>query len=143
MTKMWEGKGQLIQTIVIFIFSIGGLIELKFCQVSRNSFSNRCWEFQLSVLKNKKVLFLKNYFFGRCRCQNRKALFTGSILLKGFGWYSNNSIKLSKVYLDPILSKFYNLPYQWFFNRLWHTNICVKHRPSDTVYRLWRVYVGK
>ena len=26
----------------------------------RNSFSNRCWKFQLSILKNKKVLFLKN-----------------------------------------------------------------------------------
>ena len=36
------------------------LNELKFCEVSRNSFSNRCWKFQLSILKNKKVLFLKN-----------------------------------------------------------------------------------
>ena len=26
-----------------------------------NSFSNRCWKFELSILKNKKVLFLKNY----------------------------------------------------------------------------------
>ena len=47
-------KFQLIQTIVIFIFSIGCLIELKFCEVSRNSFLNRCWKFQLSILKNKK-----------------------------------------------------------------------------------------
>ena len=31
-----------------------------FCEVSRNSFSNRCWKFQLSILKNKKGLFLKN-----------------------------------------------------------------------------------
>ena len=35
------------------------LIELKFCEVSRNSFSNRCWKFQLSIFRNKKVLFLK------------------------------------------------------------------------------------
>ena len=42
-------------------FSIGCLIELKFCEVSRNYFSNRCWKFQLSILKNKKVLFLKKY----------------------------------------------------------------------------------
>ena len=49
----------VMQTIAIFIFSIGCLIELKFCEVSRNSFSNRFWKFQLSVLKNKKVLFLK------------------------------------------------------------------------------------
>ena len=36
--------------------------RLKFCKVSRNSFSNRCWKFQLSILKNKKVLFLKKNF---------------------------------------------------------------------------------
>ena len=36
------------------------LNELKFCEVSRNCFSNRCWKFQLSILKNKKVLSLKN-----------------------------------------------------------------------------------
>ena len=50
---------QIIQTVVIFIFSIGCLIELKFCEVSRNSFKNRFWKFQLFILKNKKVLFLK------------------------------------------------------------------------------------
>ena len=40
------------------------LNELKFCEVSWNLFSNRCWNFQLSILKNKKVLFLKNYNLG-------------------------------------------------------------------------------
>ena len=40
-------------------FSMDCLIELKFCEVSRNSFLNRCWKFQLWILKNKKVLFLK------------------------------------------------------------------------------------
>ena len=40
-------------------FSIFCLIALKFCEVSRNSLSNRCWKFQLCILKNKKVLFLK------------------------------------------------------------------------------------
>ena len=35
------------------------LNELKFCEVSQNSISNRCWKFQLSVLKNKKVFFPK------------------------------------------------------------------------------------
>ena len=54
---------QLIQTIAIYIFSLGCLIELKFCEVSRNSFSNRSWKFQLSILKNKKVLFLKKNIF--------------------------------------------------------------------------------
>ena len=33
--------------------------ELKFCEVSWNSISNRYWKFQLSILKNKKVFFLK------------------------------------------------------------------------------------
>ena len=33
-----------------FYFSIGCLIELKFCEVSRNLFSNRCWKFQFSIL---------------------------------------------------------------------------------------------
>ena len=38
------------------------LNELKFCEVSRNSFSNICWKFQLSILKNQKILFLKKNF---------------------------------------------------------------------------------
>ena len=37
--------------------------ELKFCEVSWNSFSNRFWKFQLSILKNRKILFLKKLFF--------------------------------------------------------------------------------
>ena len=30
------------------------LNELKFCEVSQNSISNRCWQFQLSILKKQK-----------------------------------------------------------------------------------------
>ena len=37
------------------------LNEQKFCEVSRNPKSNRWWNFQLSILTNKKVLFLKKY----------------------------------------------------------------------------------
>ena len=59
------------------------LNELKFCEVSRNSFSNRCWKFQLSILKNKKVLFQKKYFLGRCQYQNKKAFFTDPIFSEG------------------------------------------------------------
>ena len=33
--------------------------ELKVCKVSRNPKSKRCWKFQLFMLTNKKVLFLK------------------------------------------------------------------------------------
>ena len=46
---------QLIETIFISIFCIRCLIELKFCEVSQNSFSNWWCMFQLSNLKNKKV----------------------------------------------------------------------------------------
>ena len=35
------------------------LNELKFCKVSRNPKLNSCWKFQLSILTNKKVLFLR------------------------------------------------------------------------------------
>ena len=56
---------QLIQTTFILIFSMGSLNELQFCEVSRNPQSKRCWKFQLSILKNKKVLFLKNYFLSQ------------------------------------------------------------------------------
>ena len=38
------------------------LNELTLREVSQNSFSNRCWKFQLSILKSKKVLFLKKMF---------------------------------------------------------------------------------
>ena len=48
-----------------FLSSI--FLLLKFCEVSQNSVSNRCWKFQLSILKNKKVLFLKKYSLGRCQ----------------------------------------------------------------------------
>ena len=37
------------------------LNELKFCKVSRNSFSNRCCKFQLSILKSKKKFVPKKY----------------------------------------------------------------------------------
>ena len=39
------------------------LNELKFCEDSRILISNWTWKFQLSSLKNKKVLFLKKIFF--------------------------------------------------------------------------------
>ena len=44
-------------------FFIGCLIELKFCELSRNSFKKSFEKFQLSILKSKKVLFLKKMFF--------------------------------------------------------------------------------
>ena len=55
------------------------LNELKFCKVSQNPKSNSCWKFQLSILTNKKVLFLKKFevhhvpwivLFSATRCRN-------------------------------------------------------------------------
>ena len=74
------------------LFFIGCLIELKFCKVSWNSISKWTWKFQLSILKNKKVLFLKKNL-SRCQYQNKKALFTDSIFLKVFGlWWKEIGI---------------------------------------------------
>ena len=70
-------KFQLIQTIVISIFSISCLIEMKFSEFSRNFFSRRCWKFHL--------FFLKKYFLGRSQYQNKKALFTDPIFSDSFG----------------------------------------------------------
>ena len=49
---------QLIRTIVIFNFSISCLIELKFGEALWFFFSNRCWKFQLSILKNKTAIVI-------------------------------------------------------------------------------------
>ena len=65
-------------------FFIGCLIELKFCEDSRNLISNWCWKFQLSILKNKKVLFPKNIFFEPLSISKQKSLFTDPIFSEGF-----------------------------------------------------------
>ena len=56
-------------------FFIGCLIELKFCEVSRNSISNWTWKFQLSILKDKKVLFLKKNFGAVVNIKTKKSWF--------------------------------------------------------------------
>ena len=40
--------------------------ELKFCEVSRNNKSKRCWKFQISIWTNKKVVFLKKILSVPC-----------------------------------------------------------------------------
>ena len=62
--------------------SLNKLNELKFSEVSRILISNWTWKFQISILKNKKVLFLKKYILSRCQSQNKKALFTGPFSVK-------------------------------------------------------------
>ena len=71
----------LFRQLLFSSFFIGCLIELKFCKVSWNSISNWIWKFQLSILKNKKVLFLEKKL-SRRQYQNKKAFFTDSIFPK-------------------------------------------------------------
>ena len=52
-------------------------IELKFCEVSSNSFS-------ISAFYAKKVLFLKKYDLDHCQYHNKKALFTDPVFSEGF-----------------------------------------------------------
>ena len=49
--------------------------ELKFCEVSWNKKSKRCWKFQISILTNKIFWFLKK----------RLRLDVLTFLIKGFG----------------------------------------------------------
>ena len=56
-----------------------------FVSILLNPFSNSCWKFQLSILKNKKVLFLKKIFRPLSISKQKKALFTDPIFSEGFG----------------------------------------------------------
>ena len=70
-------------------FSLGCLIELKFCEVSQNSFSNRCWKFQLFILKNKKVLFLKKkcFFLLLSISKQKSFVYWPNFQWRFWGWY--------------------------------------------------------
>ena len=62
-----------------------------FYEVSRNSISNWTWKFQLSILKNKKVLFLKKIFFWPLSISKQKSFVYWLNFLEGFGsWYQKN-----------------------------------------------------
>ena len=80
------------QLLFLFFLCICCLIELKFCKVSQNSFANRCWKYQSSILKNKKGLVLKKYLLSRCQYQNKKALFTYPIFSEAFEFKYLNKI---------------------------------------------------
>ena len=101
--------------LLLTFFSLGCLIELKFREVSRNSFSNRSWKFQLFMLKNKKSFIPpKKYFFGCSQYQNKKALFTDSIFLKVLGIISPdwNQIRLliCQKWLGPVCPHTFRRP---------------------------------
>jgi hypothetical protein len=57
-------------------------MEQKKSESVENSFSNRCLMFQLSILKNKKVLFLKKEIRPR---EFQQMAFTVLIVSEGFG----------------------------------------------------------
>ena len=57
------------------------------------------WKFQLSILKNKKVLCLKKYDLGRSQYQNKKALFTDPIFSDCFANTRQHFMKVFSVYV--------------------------------------------
>ena len=80
-------------------FLIHFLIELKFCEVSQNYFTNRCWKFQLF---NKKVLFLKKCDLSCSLWILRpkeflQMMFAVPIFSEGFGLMEKNKINLSEL----------------------------------------------
>ena len=46
------------QLLFSFFYRLSDWVEILW-----NSFSSRCWKFKFSILKNKKVLFLRKIFF--------------------------------------------------------------------------------
>ena len=97
-----------------FHFFIGFLIELKFCQVSRNSFSNRFWKSQLFILKNKKVLFFKKNL-SRCQYQNKNDLFTDPIFSEGFGYHHYRSELHISLEINSLVQKLSKISQKYNF----------------------------
>ena len=80
---------------------MGCLIELKLWEVSWNSFSNWFWKFQLSILRNKKVLFLKNIFFKQFSISKQKRCVYWHNFPEGFvETETNNSMKMHPIIVD-------------------------------------------
>ena len=90
---------QHIHTIVIFNFCIGCLIELKFCKVPRNSFSNRCWNFfrSLSISKQNSFVYWPNFQW-RFWCPCLQNCSPGSSLLN---YYAFNLKKMTGEMYSP------------------------------------------
>ena len=66
---MFEEWRPLRQLLYSFFLSV--VNQLNFSEVVL--ISNRRWKFQLSILENKKVLFLKKYFSSSSQYQNKKS----------------------------------------------------------------------
>ena len=90
----WDGTRHLLDVSTHLAYSdncyfhpffIVCLIELKFCKVSWNSISKWTWKFQLSLLKNKKNLFLKKNFFGPLSISKQKSFVYSLNFPEGFG----------------------------------------------------------
>ena len=90
---------QHIHTIVIFNFCIGCLIELKFCKIPRNSFSNRCWNFfkSLSISKQNSFVYWPNFQW-RFWCPCLQNCSPGSSLLN---YYAFNLKKMTGEMYSP------------------------------------------
>ena len=98
-------KFQLIQTTFSWNFSMGNKgcqKELKFCEVSRNPKSNKC---QISILTNKKLLFLKKIL--KCTMY----LYHGVVLFP-----ANRSL------LDVLTFLIHGFACQFFTSLAWNTS---------------------
>ena len=97
----------LFRQLLFSSFFIGCLIELKFCKVSWNSISNWTWKFQLSILKNKKVLLLKEFFFRPLSISKQKSFVYWLNFPEGFDtdikWKLHFNSELRMIRIIPIL----------------------------------------
>ena len=100
------------------MFFISCLIELKFCKASRNSISNWTWKFQPSILKNKKVLFLKKIFFKPLSISKQKSFVYWPNFQWRF-WFKSLFLTLSQEY-TPCL-----------FLRLVESVFCIRENGSS------------
>ena len=91
------------------------VIQLKFCEVWRNYFSNRCWKFQLSILKNKNVLFIKEYGLGRSSSKSAKRVLTNGNCCPNFQLRFcsklSNYVQLPNCLIKKILARLYYKDY--------------------------------
>ena len=109
-------------------FSIGCLIKLKF---SRNSFSNRCWKFPLSILEKRQSFIPKKLWFKSrvswLHYQNKPILYTDPIFINGFAInyeLSNVTTRLIESWKQSILLFWFHFSYVKFIYSEKATKFC-------------------
>ena len=80
----------LFRQLLIFIFSSDCLLELKFCEFYKLNIKQML-KVSAFYLEKQNSFIPKKIFFGSCKYQNKKALFTNSIFRAGFDLCSRGS----------------------------------------------------